>query len=152
MSCGEVCSSAKKGEKCKFCEEELQKRWEEARNAAIEIARKNKVRLEKGEAICKPLDPDHPDFVSISDKVLRSIQPGHNMNICVERIDEVVATSLERNYWGAVEEMFGPGENLLKSRELYHGTATKNVEGILKTGFKISRKRNRRTHIQQVKS
>jgi hypothetical protein len=143
--CGEACAASSNGGFCGTCAEiadvlrvtHALARANEAR-AAVEVARKNAAAAIATEVVSIELRADDPVYVRVVEQVLRSIQPGHGMAIRPMRILRMKSAAREKAYWEAIE---GMEVISTEATQLFHGTALKNLGGILSEGFRIRRER-----------
>ena len=78
------------------------------------------------------LDQKTPEYLKISDAVMRSIVPVHNWNPVITRIEKVTNWKLEKKY----EEARGRLNGNFEDRK-FHGTGDDGVVGITKDGFRL---------------
>lgn len=78
----------------------------------------------------------------VIDAIINYAEPGaHGFVLTVERVVEVTAPHLMRGRWDAVQRMASPSTQPHPTL-LYHGTLAKNIDGILRHGFKVARTRD----------
>jgi len=143
MKCGEPCNH----ETCSLCQKEREAEAEKQREA--EEKRRDIIRkhaTEKIEEIRKQnpeegvhrqeltSDGDHAEeYLSIEDRVIKYIQPGHDWFPHVTRVEKLVNLKLEVGWLEAKVEVFDPTRCDFK----FHGTTSEAVESIVQSGFKL---------------
>jgi len=145
MRCGDVCAASADGGACRTCaeiKEEMRVARVVARAAdareAVERARELAVAVAEVERGNVRLDPGDSEFERIVEQIARTTQPGHGVTIRAKAIYKLENAARDREHFEAVGNMLDPSTH---ATQLFHGTATKNVERILAEGFRVSRNR-----------
>jgi len=141
--CGEQCNhkTCSVCQKIKEAEAEKQRQAEEVKRDLIRKCAREKIEKIKQQnpeegmhkQELKP-DGDHAaEYLSIEDKVIKYIQPGHNWFPRVTQVEKLVNMKLELDWLKAQTQVFDPTRYDLK----FHGTTSEAVESIIQSGFKL---------------
>ena len=140
--CHETCPTIKE---CELCIQLKKKMDEEIRHQKITETKKLLKKFEEELRKKTALDPsakifdrfdlkrDSAEYFHVSDIVLKFIQPVHNWNPRITRIEKNENLQLKVRYYKAMEKMIDPSYE----GEKFHGTNKAGVEGIIQEGFRL---------------